>query len=188
MFMTDFSDWPCPSYDKVRSILFRTRRTNFTRLLDMYPYFNPNEFVTKRNTYVHEACVRNDLVMLQALVKCGGSLLKKTLGTDYPIHLACMNVPKDNSNKLITWILSRADGLSTINYSSGIMNPLHIAAINRDFDLILLLLQYGANPTLCNRYNMTPKIIIQICGSDYCSRKELIISSFGLYHVSSQEY
>ena len=95
---------------------------------------------------LHMACLNDDIASLESLYLKGESLTGVDVDGYCSLHIAV----KYHSKEAVKWLLAQRHDLIELVTDGG-NNPLHIAAENEDIDMIILLLQHGADGLLKNR-------------------------------------
>ena len=145
------------SYETVRWLLYNNNGDP-TELLRLYPDFVPT--MTKSNgfPYLHYACIKNHVVCVRGLIKCGVDLKWKNAQGFTPLFYACWHPSRirtpeiiHKQYQLLQWMLTIHDVRSTINWNDNIfkVTPLQIVLEHCDNSkIIILLLNNGADPTI----------------------------------------
>ena len=133
--------------------------------------------------HLHLACLCNDLNTVKGLVKCGANLMKKdkwgwtalfyACGDTAALHpvsgtlqfiLPCFIVPVQPTSRseMVRWILRQSAGAKTVNDKFvWDCTALHRAALHYDIDVLVSLLEHGADPTICTKGDRSALMISQ---------------------------
>ncbi len=145
------------SYDDIELIC---RNARSSQVLDRYPDFDPEGIADKSlidNPYVHYACYHNHLHVVKVLVQCGASLSRRNKAGDTPLNIVCGYM---HYGPLVEWLLTKLDVISSINNANSYgSTPLHTATYWNNIEIIHLLLDHGADPTITNPYGQRPSAI-----------------------------
>ncbi len=150
-----------PSYNEVVEPILREHDGDASELLRLYPNFDAEAGTrsedTRRLPYLHWACYKNHFHAVRGLVQCGACLLCKGKQKRTALLRVCYG-EEESRAEIAAWLLSEhADARTAINWTttSG-YNSLYIAAIYGNTMVVRVLLRYGADPTLANKYGNTP--------------------------------
>lgn len=142
-----------PAIADVDPIMEAARKGDLTRIKQLME--KQDVFVDVRDdferTALHTACTRGHLPVAEYLVALGANLLARNKRGRTPLHNATFN----GRFGVTKWLL-RQPGTAIDAFDSVGNTPLHRASWGGHLQIVLCLLEHGANPLLRNRDGLTP--------------------------------
>ncbi len=133
-----------PTYTKVfEMLLYNGPRA----LFNQYPDLDLNSVGPDGNLYLENACMRDDLVMAEALIKCGATLfVSPTVRT--PLMCASFGACEGRVN-MVEYLINQSGGKQLLDTRDlNGTTAMYFAASSGNLGIVQTLIAYGANPTI----------------------------------------
>lgn len=101
------------------------------------------------DTPLHEACVCGNLAIVNELLDHGADVNAKNDDDEFPLHTACKEGFAEIVKEILVRNCKRAEKL-VATHDNKSNAPLHLAVESGDLDTVVILMHYGAKPSMLN--------------------------------------